>query len=603
MRLFLPIRSVIGWLLFLSLTSFTTSTATFAADPPTKAESAYVRLLKNPKTPPERLPAIIDVIGKRGSADDLAYLFTQALPGGSFTGKTRVEALKVLADASRTRSVVPAADLGKLVPLLKSDAKADPELVRAAMDLAGTWKLEAAGPTLQSIATAADSTDARRSAAIDALTAIGGAQAKLTIDALADPKQPLKLRAAALAAMVKLDLNEAPGRAPEILAKAGGDFDPAPLVIAFLNRQGASDVLAASLAKAPLPPDAAKMVIRAMYSLGRTDAALVAELSKEAGLDAEIKPLTKNEMDALVAEVAAKGNAERGENIFRRPDLSCTNCHALSRAGGGIGPDLSAVGVSSPVDYLVHAILSPDQDIKEAFISLVVSTEEGQIYQGIVADKDNTRIVLKQANGELQTVAVAEIDEQKEGGSLMPKGLPNLMTHAEFVDVIRFLSELGKPGTPYAVRSVPSIQRWRVLKPVPDPLSKSTPDAASLRSQVFEAPAENWLPIYGKVDGSLPLDEVKALSGGNPVVYVRGELDASAAGPVVIRLNSSQGVHAWYDDKAIEFAGDRAEVTLDAGHHDLTFRVDTAARQAKALMVEIEKTEGSHAEYVIVGGK
>ena len=33
----------------------------------------------------------------------------------------------------------------------------------------------------------------------------------------------------------------------------------------------------------------------------------------------------------------------------------------------------------------------------------------------------------------------------------MPKGLANLMTRAEFLDLVRFLSELGKPG-PYAIR-------------------------------------------------------------------------------------------------------------------------------------------------------
>ena len=601
MRFIIPGRPVVGWLI-LSLTSLTSVSATFADDPPAKAESVYVRLLKNPKTPAERLPSIIDVVGKRGSADDLTYLFTQALPGGSFTGKTRVEALKVLGEAARTRSLVPATDLAQLVPLLKTDAKADPELTRVALELAGTWKVEAAGPTLQALVIEPKATAAQRSAAIDALTAIGGDTAKKTIESLADPKQPLTLRALALAALVRLDLDEAAERSAEVLAQAGKDLDPAPLVIAFLNRQGASDTLAASLAKHPLPADAAKMALRAMYSLGRADAALVAELSKEAGLDAEVKPLTKEQIDALIAEVAAIGDPQRGENIFRRPDLSCTNCHALSRAGGGIGPDLSAVGVSSPVDYLINSILLPDQVMKEAYLSLVLSTTDGQIYQGIVVDKDDTRIILKQANGDLQTIAVSDIDEQKEGGSLMPKGLVNLMTHAEFVDVVRFLSELGKPGTPYVVRNVPSIQRWRVLKPVPESLEKTVPDADSLRSNVLEAPSESWLPMYGKVDGSLPLAEVKALAGV-PVVYVQGELDASSAGPVTMRLDSAYGVHAWLDDQPIVFAKNQAAANLEPGHHTINFRVDTAERPTKVLKVEIEKAEGSHAEFVIVGGK
>ena len=38
------------------------------------------------------------------------------------------------------------------------------------------------------------------------------------------------------------------------------------------------------------------------------------------------------------------------------------------------------------------------------------------------------------------------IRRQKEVGSLMPTGLTDSLTHAEFLDLARFVSELGKPG-------------------------------------------------------------------------------------------------------------------------------------------------------------
>ena len=40
----------------------------------------------------------------------------------------------------------------------------------------------------------------------------------------------------------------------------------------------------------------------------------------------------------------------------------------------------------------------------------------------------------------------------------MPKGLTNTATRGELLDLVRFLSELGKPG-PYALRPSPTIQR------------------------------------------------------------------------------------------------------------------------------------------------
>ena len=197
---------------------------------------------------------------------------------------------------------------------------------------------------------------------------------------------------------------------------------------AFLNRQGGADVLAAKLGRHAPPADSAKLALRAVYALGHADPALVAALSRAAGLSAETKPLTPAELNQLVAEVAAQGDPARGELIFRRADLNCMSCHSLGKAGGDVGPDLSSVGQTSPPDYIINSIYNPDQAIKEQYHTLVVQTSDGQVFQGIVTDKDDQRIVLKDATGAPRVVPVASIEDQKPGGSLMPKGLANLMT-------------------------------------------------------------------------------------------------------------------------------------------------------------------------------
>src|SRR3712207_8812594 len=46
----------------------------------------------------------------------------------------------------------------------------------------------------------------------------------------------------------------------------------------------------------------------------------------------------------------------------------------------------------------------------------------------------------------------ADVDEEANGKSLMPEGITRILTRAELLDLIRFVSELGKPGTPYALR-------------------------------------------------------------------------------------------------------------------------------------------------------
>src|SRR5690606_5918705 len=142
----------------------------------------------------------------------------------------------------------------------------------------------------------------------------------------------------------------------------------------------------------------------------------------------------------------------------RRDDLSCLKCHAVSGAGGNIGPDLSAIGPSNPIDFLVASVLDPDAAVKEHYATQVVITTDGLIVTGIVADETDDRLVLRTAEGVDRSIPKADIELREKGNSLMPKGLVKFMTQDEFVDLVRFLSELGKPGTPYAVRSKPTLQ-------------------------------------------------------------------------------------------------------------------------------------------------
>ena len=230
------------------------------------------------------------------------------------------------------------------------------------------------------------------------------------------------------------------------------------LLDAFLDRQGGGEKLAAAWRQRPMPGDTAKLALRHMYLAGRSDAPLVDVLSKAAGIDAEKAPPTPEELVKLSAEVLATGDPQRGEAIFRRGDLGCLKCHSISGAGGDVGPDLSPVGATSPVDYVITSILHPDLSIKESFLTRNFITTDGMIHQGIVVDRDDKRVIIKDATGKRVTIPSADIEEESEGRSLMPKGLASFLTQPEFFDLVRFVGELGKPG-PYAVRSQPTIQR------------------------------------------------------------------------------------------------------------------------------------------------
>jgi putative heme-binding domain-containing protein len=587
-------------LFMLSLTFVSLAPSARADDPP--PDSPLVKLIKSGRVPEARQGAIVEMMGKRGTGGDLDFVFQKVVAAEGVSAPLKLKALDALAEAAANRSMRPAKDLGKLVNLIQpAGPGSDRALEKAAVRLAGLWKLEAAAEAIRALAVSPSADDVLRGEALDALALIGGRAGRSQIEALTAPAIPPTTRIMAVASLARLDVDAAAARAAEIIAsQPAPGRDLTPLLAAFLNRQGGADVLASALGRHLPPADSAKLALRAVYALGRADPALVAMLSRAAGLSTQTKPLTPTELNQLVTEVAAKGDPARGELIFRRADLNCMSCHSLSKAGGEVGPDLSAIGQTSPADYIIHAILDPDQSIKEQYHTLVVQTSDGEVFQGIVTDKDDQRIVLKEAAGTARVVPVASIEDQKPGGSLMPKGLANLMTHAEFVDLVRFLSELGKPG-PYAISTIPTIQRWRVLKPVAETLAASIPDKDSFRDQVLKAEPSRWATAYAKLAGSLPLDEVTTQTGGQ-VLYLQGEINVSNAGPIRVQADSPEGLRFWIDDEPVPADASAVVSTLVAGRHTVTLRVDTKARATHEIKVEVTKPSGSPAEFTVVGG-
>ncbi len=381
-----------------------------------------------------------------------------------------------------------------------------------------------------------------------------------------------------------------------MLQKPTGGANVDVFLDALLDRQGGSEKLAAALADVTVPADNAKLALRHMYLAGRSDAQLADILSKAAGLDAEKPPPTLEELKSMSAEVLAKGDPARGEAVFRRADLGCLKCHSVSGAGGDVGPDLSPVGATSPVDYVITSILHPDLSIKEVFLTRNFITADGMIHQGIVVDRDDNRVIIKDATGRRITIPTADIDEESEGRSLMPKGLASFLTHAEFLDLVRFVGELGKPGR-YAVRARPTIQRWRYLKETPAAVAAQVPDDKTFAAQMASEAAEAWAPAYARVDGTLPLAE---FAGANKVLLLSANIDVTEPGPVEIRLDQAAGVTTWLDDALVPPGTPTA--TLARGQHTLYIRVDRNQNGGDELRAIVDKPAGSSVSYTVVGG-
>ena len=359
------------------------------ADDPAPVESPLIRLLK--RAPEGAKPQVIARIGQTGSANDLGVLLREAVKPDALPSAARIKALDALSDAALTRKVTPDGDLGSLSDLIApKDGKADPALRLRAIRLAGSCKVASMAGTLRDVASSTEVDPATRSSAFEALASLGD-PGRSAIESLSARDKPRAIRAAAVTTLATIDPAMAADPAAELIEHADRDQDFVPLMSAFLNRKGAAEILAAKLSGRTIPADHAKLALRAIYALGHADVSLVTTLSKAAGIESDTRAPSSEEMARLVAEVNAKGDPARGERIFRRPNLNCARCHAVSGAGGGVGPELSSVGLSSPSEYVIYSILVPDQSIKEQYVTRVVATTEGQVYQGIVADKDDSR--------------------------------------------------------------------------------------------------------------------------------------------------------------------------------------------------------------------
>lgn len=570
-----------------------------AEDPPS-AVGPLMKLFQSGRLPAERQGTVAEMICNRGNDHDLRVVFDKVVAPDGFSPELRLKAMGWLVDAAATRKVKPAGNLAALDKLVIADGAAQSVALQlAAIKLASTWKEVSISDELQLLATDEKTLPALQSAAIEGLVAIGDPGSAETIRKLAGPGRPLPVRLQAITGLVGIDLPAAAAMAADAVAGSTAKDDPKAVLDGFLNRQGGTEELAAALEKQAPAVDVAKQLLRYMYSVGRSDAALSGILSKAAGIAADPPPPTPAEVAKLVAEVTVKGNAARGELIFRKAEVSCMKCHSVSRAGGQVGPELSAIGGSSPVDYVVNSILNPNLAVKEQYATKVFVLTNGLVLTGVIIDRDDVRVRIRDAAGQTVTVPTADIDDEVEGKSLMPQGLTKFLTHDELLDLARFISELGKPG-PYAISTVPTIQRWRLLqKPVPE-LTDDVPHLEHIRQYVLGSQPNEWISVYAKVAGVLPLNELRK-SDSPAVVMVQGEFEVTAEGKISVHIHCTEKAQAWVDADPFE-AQRKFEISLPPGRHKLTLRVEVSDGEDPGLKVELTKPEGSAVQFDVVGG-
>lgn len=113
------------------------------------------------------------------------------------------------------------------------------------------------------------------------------------------------------------------------------------------------------------------------------------------------------------------------------------------------GPDLTSAGRRYSARDLLEQVIHPSKEINEQFSAIVVETDAGKTYSGVVVNLNGDNVVLNTDltdPNERVTVDRKKIERMERSPlSPMPTGLLNLLTLDEILDLTAYLASGGDP--------------------------------------------------------------------------------------------------------------------------------------------------------------
>jgi putative heme-binding domain-containing protein len=134
--------------------------------------------------------------------------------------------------------------------------------------------------------------------------------------------------------------------------------------------------------------------------------------------------------------LALKGDAGHGKLVF---EDGCARCHLPRKQGGRIGPDLSGINMKTK-EELLTAILNPSAAIEQRFVNYLITTNDGRLYDGVLAGETPGAVTLRGGAEEDVTILRPQIQEIRASTiSLMPEDIEKTLKKQDLADVIAYL--------------------------------------------------------------------------------------------------------------------------------------------------------------------
>ncbi|MCP4785909.1 MAG: c-type cytochrome [Fuerstiella sp.] len=132
----------------------------------------------------------------------------------------------------------------------------------------------------------------------------------------------------------------------------------------------------------------------------------------------------------------ADASASRGRSVFRK---ICGTCHLMYGEGGKIGPDLTGSNRAN-LDYILLNSVDPSYDVPAGYKMVSILTVNGRAVNGVVAEEDGNRVILKTVEQPRLVIAKSDIEERViSPKSMMPEGQLKAMRPQEMIDLMKYL--------------------------------------------------------------------------------------------------------------------------------------------------------------------
>ena len=151
---------------------------------------------------------------------------------------------------------------------------------------------------------------------------------------------------------------------------------------------------------------------------------------------AEREQLIAKYKTMLTPAALEPADPSHGRVVFRK---TCANCHLLYGEGGRIGPDLTGSNRAN-LDYILLNSVDPSYDVPDAYKTVTIVTTNGQVINGILAEEDSARIILKTVEEPRLVISKRDIEERIQSTkSMMPEGQFAALKPAELIDLVSYL--------------------------------------------------------------------------------------------------------------------------------------------------------------------